>query len=199
MSLIKHLQEMGRLVEDSVYDLNRGGCGLYAAIVALRLQRLGIQTVCKVECPWGSEEDVGQLYRTLRPKNVRELPIKFWHVYVQFSYDGKAWGHDSRATRPWSHFERDSNFHPGSLAPEEMLRLARPRTGWNKDFNRAQYGRVVRRTVANYFNKLPALLQSMPPCAPILPSSHAADATSQLELEFDKFVTYIREKEKCAV
>ena len=46
MNLIDTLEDVGAEIEDTIEEVNSGGCGVFAAFIARHLKKLGVQVVC---------------------------------------------------------------------------------------------------------------------------------------------------------
>ena len=140
MQLIEQLRALGSDMEEQLPYLNHGGCCVYAANVAKRLQKLGVPV-------WGivADRDACANLNDARfnssPKSVREWNaegVEFNHVLIQFVHDGKIWTHDSGTTTDRK-LECDPTLGApildGNLTVGELTALAED-TRWNWMFDR---------------------------------------------------------------
>lgn len=140
-------------IQNSVFDiknLNRGGCGVFAALVAKRLNRLGIPAVVRIG-NWDASDRPNILEQALTNSNpvnmdnLRNWKVGFDHLIVEFTHEGKTYHMDS------DHFheakERTTNFdtpiYRGHLTPKQALVIARSKR-WNWTFNRKQIPAMIR-------------------------------------------------------
>lgn len=153
--LIQRLRNLGAAAERALPNLNRGGCGVYAAAVALRLEELGIPSECVVPA-WNVSsvaEARGNLNHNGGVNTARdwaEAGVCWYHVGVRFKHGGRWYTHDSQATRQGRVAVGDDlafDATPDGLTPHEMWGAAQSQDGWNATFNRKRGIPEVQRLV----------------------------------------------------
>jgi hypothetical protein len=172
-SLNTQLRRLGRAVEDQFPSINYGGCGVYAAAVAERLQALGVQVdVCVSDS--GHESSVEAARNNLRhngwnPTNANarqwtEAGLSFAHLGVRFKHKRHWYVHDTAAI--WQGRTRGLGAHrrtgsvfddhgpryevlPDGMTPAEARAIADDPRGWNSTFDRDDIPEV-RRMVAEW-------------------------------------------------
>lgn len=157
MQLIEQLRVLGTETENAIPELNSGGCCVYAAAVAKRLQRLGVPV-------WGVASDqyrranVNVARLRNKPKTMSEwnsAGVGFNHVLIQFVHDGKIWTHDSGTTTD-DKLSSDPNFgYPlseGNLTVGELTALAAS-DGWSHWFDRESGVPVIHNNIAKHLSK----------------------------------------------
>jgi len=163
MQLIEQLRALGSECEDTIPCLNQGGCCVYAAHVAKRLQELGIPV-------WGivadrDSKDKGININDVRlncgpdnsPKGVLEWNaegVEFYHVLLQFVHEGKIWTHDSGTTTDQRLTNDPTLGAPiidGNLTVGELSALARDKR-WNPSFDRPTGRPAIKASIATYLS-----------------------------------------------
>jgi hypothetical protein len=153
--LLDKLRELGYAVNAAAPRINHGGCAVYAAAVAERLQELGVEVeVCVSEgyvANTVAEARENLSNNGLQPHgaNARDWEaagLYFLHVGVRLCVDGSWYVHDTDAT--WegrdelgvdAYSDSDSPRYtvlPDGLTPEEAKAIADDARGWNSSFNR---------------------------------------------------------------
>ena len=147
----KQLEDTIRSMQAAVIDvesLNNGGCGVFAAIAAKRLHRLGVEAVVKV-ASYNAEYDRNLLLNALKDgattkEDFSQRDVDFDHVWVEVKWKGEQWHFDS------NNFHRAKNrccligapFFKGSLNPFLALSVARSRK-WCSRFDRKNIPRMI--------------------------------------------------------
>lgn len=153
--------ELLTMVQDALIDvenMNAGGCAVFAAFVARRLEKMGIETNIRI----------GQFYTKPAPnavamarkENARYAPdysrhdISFGHVIIEFKWMGETFHFDSDNLAPAAKTTKLCDFpiHSEPITPKECLLIARRRQGWNWMFNRKQIPFILR-TVSKIFRE----------------------------------------------
>lgn len=161
MTIIDKLNELGDAVMDDVDNLNSGGCGIFAAMVAKSLIDKGIPTSlfsCWDEI-WDGQGGNIDLARPLvkdvgEYQDWRENGIRNAHVGVEFEFDGKLYHYDSsegvHEARNW--LSRESWIvNDGRYTLAEMEALNERPHNWNSRFDRKQIPKI-QHYVEEYLN-----------------------------------------------
>lgn len=152
MNLLDTLRELGDAINESCPTINLGGCCVYAAAVAKRLEALGIPVDVCVPT-YGHAETVDEARNNLRnngsagrtAKEWEEAGLYFAHVAVRFQYEGVWWTHDTDALHEgrdgfgkcsWNDDKPRYQALPDGMTPDEALRIASHAKGWNSSFDR---------------------------------------------------------------
>lgn len=160
-SLLQKLSSLGEGVNELTGNsINFGGCAVYAAAVATRLQELGITAECVVPADFAGVHCVEQARNNLyadgnngdTAREWAEAGLNFHHVGVRFKLDGQWFTHDTDSL-----LADDRCFGEGGeyaamddgLTPEEATRIADDPRGWNSTFDRG-YIPAVREMVREY-------------------------------------------------
>lgn len=134
---------------DWVSDLNCGGCGVFAALVAKRLNRIGIPAVVRVGA-WSANQHPSAIRDTYH-KNSRPKQADFWmncvsfdHLIVEIPFGGQIFHMDSECFHPAESVTRTCNapLFPDPLDIHTALRIAKDK-GWNHRFNRKQISSMI--------------------------------------------------------
>lgn len=144
--LIAELEKLGQEVNDFTDGrINAGGCGVYAAAVALALAELGVAVECIVDSEYSAVSSVAEARNNLSNTNCPTLRdwedagLGFWHVGVRFRLNGEWYTHDSEATREGRFDCGDSlrfMAHEDGLTVAEAQDIANEPHGWNTCFDR---------------------------------------------------------------
>jgi hypothetical protein len=151
MKLIKQLKTLGKQTLDIIPEINSGGCCVFAAVVARRLDNLGIEVkvvTVDLEDECSGPFDIDQVRKNVlivAPKgkvNTKEQwqrqGLSFFHVGVVFKWRGRWYSYDtSKVSRDPTTLGRWS--YPvarGSLTIEEAEAFAAKEDGWNPCFDR---------------------------------------------------------------
>lgn len=134
---------MNRNIEKSVQSLNAGGCCVYAAHVAKRLQHIVPTRVVVF-----NSEDIDINYVRANVTNnysIREWynnGMRFYHILVEFDYRGKTYLMDSTGIYDdLTHAGAcagDATYKTGELTIDETIAFASRPHGWNWWFDRRQ-------------------------------------------------------------
>lgn len=151
--LFRTLNRLASDAQESFYGINNGGCAVFASLVALRLQKMGIPVWIRVaedseileDDGFPNVDEVRMKILSNAVDNWNENGIKFGHVLVQFEFDGQQWVYDSHGIAPegnqflrWYGSHNDTQLYPGKMSVQEMIELSlHSKSGWNMTFNRA--------------------------------------------------------------
>jgi hypothetical protein len=139
------IQEIGHRIAEHIPFINHGGCCVYAAILADRLQEHGIPVWGRVADSWCASVNTA---RDNAAKNNISLEsvsdwnragLSFCHVFLQFVLDGEHYSHDTDnivSGNPKSF--ANHTVQDGYLSVTELKTLAASVCGWNRVFNRDQ-------------------------------------------------------------
>lgn len=132
----------------NIPNINNGGCGVFAALVAKRLNKMGIPAVVRIG-GYISEKKKHDLINGLNSNtDIGISPIRKWHLdyidmehlIVEFQHGGKIYHLDSTTFHEQK--ERTTNFdcplYHGHLNTLQALHIAR-RGSWNIRFNRKKH------------------------------------------------------------
>ena len=153
--LIERLRACGSEVLANAPLVNHGGCGSYAAGVAMALEERGL-TVWAVITSLLRDDDLEVVRNQSSPRTLRawnDAGVLIGHVLVEFEYNGRVWRHDARNTvRAKS--RREPTFGkllcPGYLTLPELVSIAAARKGWNPAFRRRSGVPVIRAVVRRH-------------------------------------------------
>lgn len=157
------LGNIGVMVEKEVCNLNRGGCCVYASLVARKIKRFfPFITVGLKVCEDMSDKQRKKIYNIRpqisnnTPKNWSNQHIHFSHVVIMLKYNGTSVFLDSESIsydKKYFKFKgSDKTFHIGCLTIKEGLELAQS-DDWNNAFNRAQIP-LLKRIINTEFKKI---------------------------------------------
>lgn len=133
--------------------LNHGGCAVFAAHVAKRLQHIVPTRIKLIDY---SKSDLTAIRSRLSdPKNIYEWHrhgINFVHVIIEFDYDGKTYHYDSDGLKLATGPKWNGGFpiSKGSFTVDEVISFAANPHCWNPTFNRSNIPTLKRR-VKNLF------------------------------------------------
>jgi hypothetical protein len=152
MSLINTLNNLAAATIKRHPHVDHGGCCVVAAHVGKRLQEKNIPVRIRVlNNPWmGNAPDLDeareQISNSLDKWEWEQSDVDFYHVIVEFEYDGKKYAYDStdgvREIDEVHH--EDGVLLDGAMTVEEARALADV-DDWNPMFNRDQVSTVRRR------------------------------------------------------
>lgn len=159
-NVIDNLNSLAAKLRDNFSDINYGGCGVVAAMVATRLSNRGVPVLVRVANDRRSLTQIRQ--GILKKMRTKRLPTKsewncagvcFGHVVVEFEHDGEKYHFDSNGVVKAS--SNDPTFGSpimeGHLSVSEAKKIARE-DSWNSDFDRDQIP-DMRDTVSKFFRK----------------------------------------------
>ena len=137
MPCLRALQDK---VETFFPNLNRGGCGVFAAIVGEKLEALGLPVCCRILMPHARLANVQEARRN----NAADLydwafhgNIEMHHAILEFEFGGQKWFFDSGTlTNDPTEFFRPEALVKEPVTVEEMATMAKSPAGWNLTFNR---------------------------------------------------------------
>lgn len=147
VSAIKRcLRKISRLVKTEMYDINYGGCGIYAVELAKRMHEIGA-TDAKIRCYGGMESIT--INTVEQNFNTTGLPNDYytWVMngvdfnHVRMEWEGIMWDAegDLRAgsgdAKAWNGWCRRQN---GDISVKAMQILADKPSNWNSRFDRTQ-------------------------------------------------------------
>lgn len=156
-ALVESLKSCGRMVLEHAPEVNHGGCGVYAAKVAMALQDRGIEVWGVISSPLRND-DLNIVRNESNPRTVRQwndAGVIFNHVLVQFEHRGRIYTHDARNTSAGK-LKREPTFGglicPGYLTVPEMVTLAAHPKGWNSAFDRKAGIPVIKKAIRRFLN-----------------------------------------------
>lgn len=137
--LYQFLNQLGRNVQSRYPNLNAGGCGVYASIVATELSNLGIP-VCGIV---GTNTSAFVNHIDEARNHVSRNNVKSWedngiilsHVGIEFKVRGYTNSYDSTGVQP-ANTLGNWMVYRGRLTVEELKEIASSAEGWNTDFKR---------------------------------------------------------------
>lgn len=158
--LTTKLRALGAAVEELTDGyINHGGCCVYAAAVAKRLEALGIQVECVTRARGGPVEVVRNNLRndgndptSSTARDWYAAGLDTYHVGVRFKHSGRWYTHDTEATRGGRDVCGDRlefECTPDGLTPDEAHAMAEDPRGWNASFDR-DYIPHIRELVEEY-------------------------------------------------
>lgn len=137
--------------------VNHGGCGYYAAQVAMALEARGL-TCWAVLTSQLRDDDLNVVRNELKPYLLREwndAGILIGHIMLQFEHEGRVWSHDTRNTctgRIKYEPTYGGRLVPGYLTTPELVTIANARTGWNPAFCRRSGVPMIRAAVQRHLH-----------------------------------------------
>jgi hypothetical protein len=150
MKIEKLVCKIQEAVSD-IRNINSGGCGVFAAMVAKRLNRLGIPAVVRVGAH-DADTSNDRLKRALTyPDSISKEylsneGVEFYHLIVEFKHGGETYHLDSnqfhKATPITNNY--GVRLYDGHLTPLQALQIARSKY-WNYQFNRKQIPNMIRK------------------------------------------------------
>lgn len=159
--LIGKLRDLGSRVNDLTDGcVNYGGCCVYAAAVAERLQELGITAECIARTgDWFEQATVEEARANLiedenyapGENNARdwgEAGLSLHHIAVRFKHSGRWYTHDSDTVIPGRDTFGEHGYEatPDGLTPQEARAMSDCADGWNTTFDR-RYIPAIRKLV----------------------------------------------------
>jgi hypothetical protein len=142
-------------VQESIPDVNRGGCAVYAAQIAMALDETGA-TVWGVLSSALRDEDLNVVREECRPHTLHDwnaAGVYMNHVLVQFELRGTVWTHDAVNTTDAA-LRREPTFGgplcPGYLTVPELVKIATSRRGWNPAFDRRTGLPIIRSAIRRH-------------------------------------------------
>jgi len=158
--IIQILNDLGRKVEQTVPDINYGGCGVFAGQVAAMLQYVDrVENVCvRVGCTYGVDNK-NRVDQVLEESNavkgeigniLSENGIYNGHLVVQFDYEGVTYYYDTTGVVPAKgdfvprSFDRRLSLYQGALTAETTLDYADETAHWNSCFDRKMIPKLTR-------------------------------------------------------
>ncbi len=131
--------------------MNRGGCAVFAAHIAKRLQHI-VPTRIKL-CDY-EHSDLDQirplLSDPLHYRSWRHSGIHYVHLIVEFDYDGQTYHYDSEGLRLAQPKWEGYPICDGSFTVDEVASFAANRDAWNSTFNRSRIP-VLKRRIKTLF------------------------------------------------
>lgn len=161
---LQQLRELGAAVEKLTGGvINYGGCCVYAAAVAKRLEAMGYTVECVTRVSqWDDEASVDRARTNLRnngldPSNATardwfDAGVSTYHVGVRFKHVGRWYTHDTASLRRGRDICGDTmkfECTPDGLTPDEAHAMADDAKGWNVTFDRGQIP-AIRALVQEY-------------------------------------------------
>ena len=149
----KKIDNIMKKMRNNYEDINRGGCGITAALIATHLEKLAKIRIVT----YGGEGDVDKARHNVKNNSVIEYnihDIRFCHVWVEFRWKGRWYTIDSDGIRKRSDmYKKYCKPSKGHFTVEEMNEIGGREEGWNSMFDRDQIPNMKRMLERN-FNKL---------------------------------------------
>jgi len=166
--VFKALRDLGNKADMSIDNLNRGGCCVFAAEVAEKLQQQGFEVrLVEVIPRYESRSDASLDYiremiqqnneSPLEKRNWESYGASFWHVAVQFKIGNRWYTYDSNTLIRGKIRFGMYRVVPGFFTVEEGKAFAKSPT-WNEMFNRRQIPRL-RKMVSQHLTGLVPVTQ----------------------------------------
>lgn len=145
------LLEIQNVVAD-IDRMNAGGCAVFAALVARRLNKIGVKAKVRVGdvfC-WGQSK---KQFKNAKKKGAKTLEdyrnngIGFWHLVVEITEGKQKYHFDSESLVPAKEnlvLFPQAEFYEGAISPAECLTLARSKD-WNYMFDRKQIPALIKK------------------------------------------------------
>lgn len=132
------LTKFAKSVKRKYPDINRGGCGVFAALIAKRLQQFyPVQIVVFGEEGDSSIDVIRSKVSTNLPKVWQSAGINFNHLVIEFIDDnGDKWHYDATGIHAPDGSIWEDRQIPGYVTVDEVIELASVQEGWNYTFNR---------------------------------------------------------------
>lgn len=150
-----NLKELLAQIQDTTSqfeNVNRGGCAVFAALVAKRLTKIGVPVVAKVSsyafANHTAIDDTARLGKELTRSNLQESGLAFCHVSLEIPIDGTKHYFDSEnltlaieagQEEPTCGFVMTH----GGLNPIQISNIARTKN-WNYTFSRRQIPNMIK-------------------------------------------------------
>lgn len=166
IKLLKQLRKLQRAMAEQTYDVNLGGCGVFAGLLATEMQALGID--CEVITKGAANLSPKQARHYLSahlgpvPRCAGEKPMHEWasygvnftHLAVRFRWNGRVYTVDSEELSRGSEYFGDVGYicrYPFGFGftPKEALGTAMRKQGWNTKFDRDHIP-LIRHLVQRY-------------------------------------------------
>jgi hypothetical protein len=144
--LIAEIQQSVEWVD----DLNCGGCGVFAAIVAKRFNKIGIPAVVRIgawNAPSNSNavKDTYSQYSRPKQSHFRSNGVSFDHLIVEIPFGGNIYHMDSICFHSAEPKTRTCSapIYDGNLDVATALRIAKTKD-WNRCFDRKQIPNLIK-------------------------------------------------------
>ncbi len=149
MDLIEKLNLLGKAVHKNSPNINFGGCCVFAAAVALELEKHGVKArgIIASHNATYHEIPLGRIRPKVKNNSIyewRDNGVYFGHVGVEFTYRGKLYHYDTEGVHPKAATLDNTPIYKGRMKPEEMDAIASSPEGWNTTFPRRQIPSVKR-------------------------------------------------------
>lgn len=170
-ALLKLLKTVQYAVNSRIKNVNDGGCGVVAALVARHLQALGAKTCIRLlnkeedlESDSPCRKDISTSLNTIRSRGVdfynfgelQDAHVHFTHVAVEFAFEGNTYIFDTLSLHKITKYGyvRDYVLRKGHMTVLEMEyhALVSEDTEWNDCFARHQIPELKRVIDACFFS-----------------------------------------------
>lgn len=137
---------------NGVNNLNCGGCGVFAALVAKRLNKMGIPAVVRIG-DYSADVNPKLLIDTIKSNNsfntkiLKRNGIKFDHFIVEITHNRRKYHLDSDFFHLANPITTNYNtqLYEGFLTPFQAMILAKDKYAWNRAFNRKQIPAMIKK------------------------------------------------------
>ncbi len=158
MDLVKTLNRLGKEVMQKYPDINRGGCCVYAAIVAAELHKKGIEArgIAASYMAKNSPMTIDEARKNVKGNTLgawNTNGIFFCHVGIEFDYLGRTHHYDTNGVKMAKGKFDGMPIYKGRLTRDELKALARNQDGWNIRFNRKDIP-SIRKLVRSHFKDM---------------------------------------------
>lgn len=160
-TVIIALNEIGNKIATRFELINRGGCCVYAALIASHLSSL-VPLRIKVVGETDNEpiDKIRKLVTMNTPREWNKKGLEFHHVIIEFDFEQNTYHYDTLGVKLAS--KSGWRLIPGSLTCDEATELASHRQGWNTAFDRDDISGITE-IINDFFakNKLPSSLKGV--------------------------------------
>ena len=162
MDLITTLNNLGKSVKKQHRDVNRGGCCVFASMVALELEKRGYKVQGIAASHWAKNWDGKVISITWARKKIEDNhpnhwsdhDVSFGHVGLEFKYKGRLYHYDTAGVNAKQDTLDKMPIYRGRLSIDEMVELAALDDGsWNPCFVRSEIPHI-QRLVSWHFKRL---------------------------------------------
>lgn len=155
--IIRVLEQISSTSTEMVKYVNKGGCAVFATLVARRLSKY-VPVKILVQ-NWGSNnnniDDIREAYGSSNLRGLQDwndAGVSFRHVVIKVMIDNEWQVFDSKGLQPFI----EDVYYQGDLTIEEIANVAGVDYGWNDMFDRRQILKLAR-IIHNEFKNLVAI------------------------------------------
>lgn len=160
-NVIVALNEIGNKIATRFENINRGGCCVYASLIASHLSSLVPLRIKVVGETYNDTIDnIRKLVTMNTPHEWNKKGLEFNHVIIEFDFGQNTYHYDTSGVQLAS--ESGWRLIPGSLTCAEATELASHRKGWNTAFDRDNIS-GINEIITDFFmeNVLPSSLKGV--------------------------------------